>query len=67
MLSIFRKFIQQQNAKTIQTEIVEKEVQDSSCQGSGGVPQPLESPKIGGFRGLITLWGKEYLLLREQP
>ena len=30
----------------------QKEVQDSSCQGSGGVPQFLNYPKIGGYRGL---------------
>ncbi len=29
-----------------------KEVQDSSCRGSGGVPQFSKSPKIGGYRGL---------------
>ena len=29
-----------------------REVQDTSCRGSGGVPQPLKSPKTGGFRGL---------------
>jgi len=34
-------------------ETAEKEVQDISCRGSGGVPQLQESPKIGGFRGLI--------------
>ena len=31
-----------------------REVQDTSCRGSGGVPQPLKSPKTGGFRGLIN-------------
>jgi hypothetical protein len=31
----------------------EKEVQDTSCRGSGGVPQLIISPKIGGYRGLI--------------
>jgi hypothetical protein len=30
-----------------------KEVQDTSCWGTGGVPQLLKSPKIGGYRGLI--------------
>jgi len=34
-------------------EIAEKELQDTSCRGSGGVPQLLKSPKIGGYRGLI--------------
>jgi len=34
-------------------ETAEKEVQDISCRGSGGVPQLYKSPKIGGFRGLI--------------
>jgi hypothetical protein len=31
-----------------------REVQDTSCRGSGGVPQPLKSPKTGGFRGLTN-------------
>ena len=35
------------------SETAEKEVQDTSCRGSGGVPQLQKSPKIGGFRGLI--------------
>ena len=30
-----------------------KEVQDTSCRESGGVPQFKISPKIGGYRGLI--------------
>ena len=34
-------------------ETAEKEVQDTSCRGSGGVPQLKMSPKIGGHRGLI--------------
>jgi hypothetical protein len=34
-------------------ETAEKEVQDTSCRGSGGVPQLKKSPKIGGYRGLI--------------
>jgi hypothetical protein len=34
-------------------ETAEKEVQDTSCRGSGGVPQLQKSPKIGGYRGLI--------------
>ena len=34
-------------------ETVEIEVQDTSCRGSGGVPQLQKSPKIGGYRGLI--------------
>jgi hypothetical protein len=34
-------------------ETAEKEVQDTSCRGSGGVPQLEISPKIGGYRGLI--------------
>ncbi len=34
-------------------ETAEKEVQDTSCRGSGGVPQLYKSPKIGGYRGLI--------------
>jgi hypothetical protein len=28
-------------------------VQDTSCRGSGGVPQLKKPPKIGGYRGLI--------------
>jgi hypothetical protein len=35
------------------TEIAEKEVQDTSCRGSGGVPQLQKSHKTGGYRGLI--------------
>ena len=35
------------------SETPEKEVQDTSCRGSGGVPQIIKSPKIGGYRGLI--------------
>jgi hypothetical protein len=31
---------------------VYKEVQDSSCRWSGGVPQFSKSPKTGGYRGL---------------
>jgi hypothetical protein len=34
-------------------ETTEKEVQDISCRGSGGVPQLKKSPKIGEYRGLI--------------
>jgi hypothetical protein len=34
-------------------ETAEKEVQDTSCWGSGSVPQLLKSPRIGGYRGLI--------------
>ena len=33
----------------VRNETVEKEVQDTSCRGSGGVPQhQKKSPKIGG-------------------
>jgi hypothetical protein len=35
------------------SETAEKEVQDTSWWGSGGVPQLYKFPKIGGFRGLI--------------
>ena len=28
-------------------------MQDTSCRGSGGAPQTQESPKTGGYRGLI--------------
>jgi len=34
-------------------ETAEKEVQDTFCRGSGGVPQLQKSPKTGGYRGLI--------------
>ena len=34
-------------------ETAEKEVQDTSCRESGGVPQLKISPKTGGYRGLI--------------
>ncbi len=30
-----------------------KEVQDTSCRETGGVPQFFKSPKSGGLRGLI--------------
>jgi hypothetical protein len=36
-------------------ETAEKEVQDTSCRDSGGVPQLYKSPKIGGYRGLIEI------------
>jgi len=42
-----------QHINIIETETVEKEVQDTSCRWSGGVPQLLNSPKHGGYRGLI--------------
>jgi hypothetical protein len=32
-----------------------KEVQETSCQGFGGVPQILNSPKTGGQRGFETV------------
>jgi len=35
----------------ISLETAEKEVQDTSSWGSGGVPQLLKSPKIGGLGG----------------
>ena len=35
------------------SETAEKEVQDTSWWGYGGVPQLYKFPKIGGFRGLI--------------
>jgi hypothetical protein len=34
-------------------ETAEKEVQDTSCWGYGGVPHFRNPPKIGGYRGLI--------------
>jgi hypothetical protein len=34
-------------------ETAEKEVQDISCRESGGVLQLQQSPKTGGYRGLI--------------
>jgi hypothetical protein len=40
--------------KALSKETAEKEVQDTSCRGSGGVPPDFKkSPKIGGYRGLI--------------
>jgi hypothetical protein len=42
-----------QHINIIETETVEKEVQDTSCRWSGGVPQLPNSPKLGGYRGLI--------------
>jgi hypothetical protein len=39
--------------RLIIAETAEKEVQDTSCRGSGGTPQLKKSPKIGGLRGLI--------------
>jgi hypothetical protein len=35
----------------VSLETAEKEVQDTSCRGSGGVPQIFKSPKIGGLGG----------------
>ena len=37
----------------VSNETAKKEVQDTSCRGSGGVPQLQISPKIGRYRGLI--------------
>ena len=34
-------------------ETAEKVVQDTSCRGSGGVPQLQKPPKIGGYMELI--------------
>ena len=34
-------------------EATEKEVQDTSCRGSGGVPQLKNIPQDWGIRGLI--------------
>jgi hypothetical protein len=42
-------------ALLINKETAGKEVQDTSCRGSGGVPQFKKSPKIGGYRGLIKV------------
>jgi hypothetical protein len=33
------------------SEATEKEVQDTFCWGSGGVPELKKSPKIGGLGG----------------
>ena len=35
-------------------ETAEKEVQDTSCWGSGGVPQIIKIPQDWGIRGLIV-------------
>jgi hypothetical protein len=37
-------------------ETAEKEVQDTSCGGSGGVPQLIKSPKIGGLGGSLRIF-----------
>ena len=37
-------------------ETAEEEVQATSCRGSGGVPQPYKSTKIGGLRGWLRLF-----------
>ena len=34
-------------------ETAEKEVQDTSCWGAGGIPQLIKSPKIEGFGELM--------------
>ena len=34
-------------------ETAEKEAQDTSCRGSGGVPQLQKYPKTGAYRGLV--------------
>jgi hypothetical protein len=40
--------------KAVLKETAEKEVQDASCRGSGGIPQlHKKSPKFGGYWGLI--------------
>ena len=36
-----------------QSETPKKEVQDTSCRGSGGVPQLQKIPQDWGIRGLI--------------
>ena len=41
------------SSDTICLVAAEKEVQETSWQGSGGAPQIQTSPKIGGLRGLI--------------
>ena len=37
----------------LHNETSEKEVQDDSCRGSGGVPQHKKVPQDWGIRGLI--------------
>ena len=37
----------------VSKETANKEVQDTSCRGSGGVPQLQKSPEVGGYGGLI--------------
>ena len=45
-------------------ETAEKEVQDTSCRGSGGVPPDLEVPQDWGIRGLIeTISALSYRIL----
>ena len=43
--------------RVVYYETAEKEVQDTSYRGSGGVPQLIKkSPMIGGHRGLLGLF-----------
>ena len=46
-------------------ETAEKEAQDTSCWGSGGVPQLKKSPKIGGYRGLTKSISAFYIIKQE--
>jgi hypothetical protein len=53
MLHWVRQRDKKEKSIALQYETAEKEAQDTSCWGSGGVPQLQESPKTGGYRGLI--------------
>jgi hypothetical protein len=43
----------------------EKEAQDTSCRGSGGVPQINISPKTGGYRGFIEIISAFSILIQD--
>ena len=45
--------LKQKAKQELQKETAEKEVQDTSCRGSGGVPQLYKVPQDWGIRGLI--------------
>jgi len=41
-------------------QIAEKGVQGTPCWGSGGIPQLQNSPKNGGYRGLMKTFSALY-------
>ena len=52
MLNLFQ-YLQVQHPLSHCIETAEKEVQDTTCRGSGGVPQLSKVPQDWGIRGLI--------------